>query len=84
MQIVARSERVAMCNNARTENMIMSKGQRKLIEFALKYSDKWHSYSPDYHTVGLICATSNLGIIKLNEHGQFALKCKEKALRFLA
>jgi hypothetical protein len=62
----------------------MTKGQRKLINFALKYADKWHTYSPDYHTVSLISATANLGIIKVNSHDQFALKSREKALRFLS
>ena len=60
------------------------KAQTKLVNFALKYPGKWHSYTTDYHTVNLICATANLGIIKVNETDQFALKSKEKALRFLA
>ena len=61
----------------------MTKGQRKLVTFAIKYAGKWHGYSTDYHTVNLVCATANLGIIKVNDYDQFTLKSKEKAERFL-
>ena len=47
--------------------------QLKLIRFALKYAGNWNSFAPDRYTVGAVCATVNLGIIKVNEFGQFKL-----------
>lgn len=60
----------------------MNERQKTLIEFACKYPT-WHTYSTDLKTMELICATANLGIIKINGHGQFILKSHEKAERFL-
>ena len=34
----------------------MTRGQRKLIHFAVKYPDKWHAFAHDYQTVGIVCA----------------------------
>lgn len=59
------------------------KAQIKLIKFALKYAGKWHSYATDRETVGVICATVNLGIIKLNQFEQFTLKSEFHATQFL-
>ena len=58
--------------------------QRKLIHFLLKYPNEWHSYSTDKETVNLVCATSNLGILEVNEFHQMKLKSEEKALRFIS
>ncbi len=61
----------------------MTKSQRKLVEFAIKHPGKWHSYYDNRETVEIVCATHNLGIIKVNEFGQFRLKSEEAARRFL-
>ncbi len=62
----------------------MTTGQKKLITFALKYAGNWHSYSPDYFTVAIVSATVNLGIIELNDYGQFKLLSRGKAERILS
>ena len=56
--------------------------QQKLVKFALKYADKWHHFAKDYETVSLICATSNLGIIKVDDD-MFVLKSANAARMFL-
>lgn len=62
----------------------MHQGQKRLIQFALRYCNEWNSYAPNKPTVELICATVNLGIIKVNKFKQFKLKSQEKARQFLA
>jgi len=58
--------------------------QAKLIKFLLNCPvNTWHTFAKDYQTVSLVCATSNLGILKVNQHGQMAVKCKTAANRFL-
>ena len=59
-----------------------NKRQIHLVKFALKYPDDWFNYSKDWDQVDLMCATSNLGIIKLKD-GQFKLKSAIKAQDFL-
>jgi len=61
----------------------MTNSQKRLIEFVVKYPDKWHSYAPNKPTVEVVCATSNLGIIRVNECEQFQLKSLDAARRFL-
>ena len=61
----------------------MTKSQQKLIKFALKYADKWHTFADDRETVGIVCSTANLGIIKINDYGQFKLKSEAAANQFL-
>jgi len=43
----------------------------------------WHSFADDRETVAVVCATHNLGIIKVNEHSQFRLKSEFWANQFL-
>jgi hypothetical protein len=62
----------------------MAKAQIKLVKFLVKYSNKWHSFASDYNTVSLVCACSNLGILKTNNFGQMKLVSLEKADRWLA
>ena len=57
--------------------------QVRLIKFALEHSGSWHTYSTDYNTVEQVCAAVNLGIIKLNQCGQFKLKSHSHACQFL-
>ena len=59
------------------------KTQQALIRFLMKYPDTWHSYADDRETVNLVCATSNLGILKVNDYGQMKLKSRDKAHQFL-
>ena len=59
------------------------KKQIILIKFLKKYPNKWHSYATDRDTIECICATANIGILKLNEHGQMRLKSIVKANDFL-
>ena len=61
----------------------MKRKQRDLIEFALRYECNWNGFATDRETVELVSATANLGIIKVNEFGQFKLKSREAAERFL-
>ena len=58
--------------------------QRKLIHFLLNYPGEWHSFASDKHTVEIICATSNLGILEVNEFHQMKLKSESKALTFIS
>ena len=58
--------------------------QSKLIRFLLRYPNEWHSYNTDKQTVGVVCATSNLGILEVNEFDQMKLKSEEKALIFIS
>jgi hypothetical protein len=51
----------------------MTRGQRKLIHFAVKYPDKWHAFAHDYQTVGIVCACVNCGLIVLNDFNQFKI-----------
>ena len=60
---------------------------RKLVEFAMHHRDtdgqvKWHSFATNYATVELVCAASNLKLIRLNEFGQFRA-IEENATRYL-
>lgn len=57
---------------------------KKATKFLLRHPDKWHSFARDYDTVDVICACVNLGIAKLNDCGQFKLKSKEAAERYVA
>ncbi len=57
--------------------------QIKLIKFALKYSGL-HTFAQDKRTVEVVCATHNLGIIKVNEFNQFQLKSTLLANDFLS
>ena len=59
------------------------KRQLHLISFALKHKGEWHTFSDDKQTVELICATHNLGIIKVNEFQQFTLKSEFNANLFI-
>ena len=61
---------------------------KNLVEFAMKHLDengapKWHTYATNYETVEVVCAVSNLKLIRLNEYGQFKA-IKENARRYLA
>ena len=56
---------------------------KDLARFALENTG-WHTFYRDHATVELICAGSNLGIIKINEHGQFCLKSAQAAEQYLA
>ena len=60
-----------------------NKAQKRLIMFAVKYPDTWQSYATDKQTVSVVCATANLGIIRLNEFGQFMLKSRSHAAQWL-
>jgi len=60
------------------------KAQYKLVRFLLKYPDEWHSFASDKETAGIVCATSNLGILEVNEFNQMKLKSEEKALTFIS
>ena len=51
----------------------MTRGQRKLIHFAVKYPDKWHAFAHDYQTVGIVCACVNCGLIVLYDFNQFKI-----------
>lgn len=55
---------------------------KKLVTFALKHKDKWHTYSRDYDTVSAVCAASNLKLLTLNKLGQF-MAVEENAKRYL-
>lgn len=57
-------------------------GQIDLIKFAVKYPG-WHTFATDSDTVGVVCATQNLGIISVNDYCQFSLRSYEKAKNFL-
>ena len=59
------------------------KTQQALIRFLMKHPDTWHTYADDYKTVSIVCATSNLGILKVNDTGQMKLKSREAAHQFL-
>lgn len=59
------------------------KSQVEMIQFALSYPDRWHSYSPDYETVDCLCANVNLGILDWNMFRQFRLKSHFWAKHFL-
>lgn len=61
----------------------MRKNQTDLVAFALRYPDKWHSFADNLRTTSIVCATQNIGIIRVNEFGQFRLACADKAQRFL-
>ena len=61
----------------------MKKKQKHLVNFLIKYSNNWNSYSQDHETVSLVCACYNLGILKLNEFGQMKLKSIDRANQFL-
>ena len=59
------------------------KTQQALVRFLMKYPDTWHSYANDKKTVSLVCATSNLGILKVNNNYQMKLKSRDAAHQFL-
>ena len=61
----------------------MNKHQKRIIDAALSYPRTWHIYARDTETVTALCATCNLGIIKINELGQFSLKSENAAKQFL-
>lgn len=56
---------------------------RKLVTFALKYKNKWHTFAKDKETVDTVCAASNLKLITLNDYGQFKV-LEENAQRYLS
>jgi hypothetical protein len=56
--------------------------QKDIIGYALK-REGWHDYVRNSASVEAVCASVSLGILKVNEHGQFALRSHEKAMRFL-
>jgi len=51
----------------------MTKTQRKLMNFAAKYPDKWHAFAHDHETVDIVCACANCGLIVLNDFNQFKI-----------
>lgn len=58
--------------------------QKGLVQFALDHPDEWHTYMPSKEVVELLCATANLGIIKIaGKSRMFKLKSKMKARTFL-
>ena len=46
--------------------------QIRLIRLALEVKD-WKTFELDHATIATVCATQNLGIIMLNDLGQFKL-----------
>lgn len=54
----------------------------KTVRFAMKYKGRWHTYSQDCKTIEGICGAANLGLIQLNEFGQFKAR-EENAQRYL-
>ena len=59
------------------------KTQIALVKFLRKYPETWHSFAADLETVSDVCATSNLGILKI-KGDQMILKSKTAADLFLA
>lgn len=59
------------------------KSQIKLVKFLLKYPSKWPSFANNYQTVSIVCATSNLKILQVNDYGQMRLCSVENANMFL-
>lgn len=57
--------------------------QKVLVKFLIKYPRKWHTFATDYKTVSVVCASANLGILKVNEFNQMILISAEKANRWL-
>jgi hypothetical protein len=60
-----------------------AKKQISLVLFLLNYDNKWHSFENHHETIGFVCATANLGILKVNEYNQMKLKSKPHALQYL-
>ena len=66
----------------KTQSQVKAKTTRKLVTFALKYKDNWHTFACDHDTIDCICGASNLKLIQLNEFGQFKA-LEENAQRYL-
>lgn len=45
----------------------------RLLKFAIKYQNNWHSYGKDISTVRAIKRLSDLGFIEINQIRQFRL-----------
>lgn len=45
-----------------------------LVDFAIEYPNKWHSYALDRKTLKAVKKACDLGIIEINEFNQFKLK----------
>lgn len=52
----------------------MGKHMLRLLRFALRYPDSWHTYGTDRSTVNAVRRLSELGLLECNAVRQFRLR----------
>jgi hypothetical protein len=51
----------------------MGRHQLRLLKFAIKYHNEWHTFGTDSTTVNAVKSLCRLGLLEVNEFRQFRL-----------